>query len=120
MDNIKQASPNAETNVPFSRPPPPLNFYTRSDAELDSNLGFRQPLNYATAYLDLDFVYGRSKAEAEALRTLEGGLMTLATDGLPVQNNDNTWLVSSIALQKRKHAQKVVADAHNNSMPLIY
>lgn len=55
----------------------------------------RNPLNMATAYLDLDFLYGRSEEDAEALRTMEGGFMSMSDDGLPLQNNDGTWLVSS-------------------------
>lgn len=61
----------------------------------------RSPTNYATSYLDLDFVYGRSEEEAEALRTLEGGLMSITDAGLPLQNADGTWqvrLVTSISL----------------------
>ena len=54
----------------------------------------RNPLNLATSYIDLDFMYGRSVEEAEALRTMENGYMNLAEDGMPVRNDDGTWLVS--------------------------
>lgn len=57
--------------------------------------GVRNPLNLATSYLDLDFMYGRSEAEAEALRTMEGGYMNLTDDDMPVQYDNGTWLVSS-------------------------
>lgn len=56
--------------------------------------GVQNPLNMATAFLDLDFMYGRSEAEAEALRTMEDGFMTVSDDGMPLQNDDGTWLVS--------------------------
>ena len=64
----------------------------RSDAEVV--LGTRQPLNRATSYLDLDFVYGRSEAEAMSLRELQGGLMKLNEDGLPERSENGSWLVS--------------------------
>ena len=54
----------------------------------------RNPLNLATSYIDLDFMYGRSVEEAEALRTMENGYMNLTEDGMPVRNDDGTWLVS--------------------------
>lgn len=53
----------------------------------------RSPINYASAYIDLDFVYGRSTEEAEALRTMENGLMNVTETGVPFQNADGTWLV---------------------------
>ena len=61
---------------------------------MDSD-GVRSPINYATAYLDLDFIYGRSEDEAESLRTLEGGLMNITDEGWPIQNPDGTWLVNA-------------------------
>ena len=54
----------------------------------------RNPLNLATSYIDLDFMYGRSVEAAEALRTMENGYMNLTEDGMPVKNDDGTWLVS--------------------------
>ena len=58
-------------------------------------LGTRQPLNRAMSYLDLDFVYGRSEAEAMSLRELQGGFMKLDEDGLPERGTENgSWLVS--------------------------
>ena len=65
--------------------------FDRSDAAVADSV--RSPVNYATAYIDLDFVYGRSEAEAEALRTLEGGFMNVTDSGVPQQNADGTWLV---------------------------
>lgn len=68
----------------------PIPFF-RSDASvLDS---VRNPTNYATSYIDLDFVYGRSEDASKELRTLEGGFMILTESGLPFQNDDGTWLV---------------------------
>ncbi|CAM9989804.1 unnamed protein product, partial [Ascophyllum nodosum] len=55
--------------------------------------GVRNPLNLATSYIDLDFMYGRSVEAAEALRTMENGYMNLTEDGMPVQNDDGTWLI---------------------------
>lgn len=55
--------------------------------------GVRNPINYATSYLDLDFVYGRTEANAEDLRTLEGGFMKLTPDGLPYRSDNGSWLV---------------------------
>ncbi|CAN0486709.1 unnamed protein product, partial [Laminaria digitata] len=54
--------------------------FDRSDAAVSDFV--RSPVNYATAYIDLDYVYGRSEAEAEALRTLEGGLMNVTDSGV--------------------------------------
>lgn len=73
--------------------------FFRSDAELAAGSDYgsgsvRNPVNYATAYIDLDFVYGRSEAEAEALRTMEGGLMNITASGVPFREADGTWLVS--------------------------
>ena len=66
--------------------------FDRSNSSVSDSV--RSPVNYATAYIDLDFVYGRTEAEAEALRTLEGGLMSVTDTGVPHQNEDGTWLVS--------------------------
>lgn len=54
----------------------------------------RSPTNFATSYIDLDFMYGRSEAEAQALRTMEGGLMAVTASGLPNRNANGTWVVS--------------------------
>lgn len=64
----------------------------RSDATVGED-GVRNPVNYATAFIDLDFVYGRSADEAEALRTMENGLMNVSESGVPFQNADGSWLV---------------------------
>lgn len=64
-------------------------------ASISEETGVQNPVNLATAYLDLDFVYGRSATAAEALRTSEGGLMSLSDSGIPLQNDDGTWLVSA-------------------------
>ena len=68
--------------------------FDRSDSGVAGSV--RSPINYATAYIDLDFVYGRSEEEAEALRTLEGGTMNITASGVPFQNEDGTWLVSGV------------------------
>lgn len=69
--------------------------FFRSEAAVDEDGDdVRSPINYATAYVDLDFIYGRSEAEAAALRTLEGGLMNVTETGVPFQNADGTWLVN--------------------------
>lgn len=65
----------------------------RSDAEVGSSSGVRNPINYATSYIDLDFVYGRSEEAAVALRTMEDGLMDISDDGTPFHNEDGTWKV---------------------------
>lgn len=70
--------------------------FFRSDAAVDEDDAVRSPINYATAYIDLDFIYGRSVEEAAALRSLEGGLMNVTDTGVPFQNADGTWLVSKI------------------------
>lgn len=64
----------------------------RSEAALDSE-GVRQPLNHATAYLDLDFVYGRTEYDANQLREMKGGLMRL-NGNLPERFENGSWLVS--------------------------
>lgn len=71
----------------------PISFY-RSDAEVTATS--RNPINYATSYIDLDFVYGRSKAESDSLRSSNNdGKLVLDDNGrLPVQNDDGTWLVN--------------------------
>lgn len=66
-----------------------------SSAATDDEL-VRNPVNYATAYLDLDFIYGRSEEEAQALRTLEGGFMNITGSGLPYQEPDGGWKVTVV------------------------
>lgn len=66
--------------------------YFRSNAEVSDSI--RNPVNYATSYIDADFVYGRSEDEANALRTMEGGFMIMSeATGLPVLDANGTWLV---------------------------
>ncbi|CAM9513650.1 unnamed protein product, partial [Ectocarpus sp. 13 AM-2016] len=78
----------------------PIPFY-RSDAALSDDDGAlseetRSPVNYATAFVDLDFVYGRSEDEAAALRSSADGdgFMALTESGLPYVNDDGTWLIA--------------------------
>lgn len=77
---------------PLGEASDPIPFY-RSEAEVAGES--RNPINYATSYLDLDFVYGRSKDESDKLRSFDGdGKLVIDVNGLPVQNEDGTWLVS--------------------------
>lgn len=56
-------------------------------------------MNYATAFLDLDFVYGRSEEDAATLRSSDGnGFMAVTEKGLPYLNDDGTWLVCLVRL----------------------
>lgn len=68
----------------------PIEFY-RSEASVTGS--FRNPTNYATSFIDLDFVYGRSVEESNALRAFEGGFMKLTETGMPFRNPDGTWMV---------------------------
>lgn len=76
----------------------PIPFF-RSQAALSDDEGAyraetRSPVNHATAFVDLDFVYGRSEDEAAALRTEDDtGFMNITERGLPFLNADGTWLV---------------------------
>lgn len=80
---------------------PSISFYRSEAAEASSvatgNESVRSPINYATAYIDLDFIYGRSEVEAQDLRTLEGGFLNITDSGLPHQNADGTWKVQIIS-----------------------
>lgn len=80
----------------------PIPFF-RSDAALSDDDGAlpaatRSPTNYATSFIDLDFVYGRSEEDAEELRVLDGsGRMSLTSDGLPLRTADGeSWLVRRV------------------------
>lgn len=72
-------------------------FYRSNAAVSDS---VRNPVNYATSYIDLDFMYGRSEEQAKGFRSLEGGLMNVTDTGVPFQNTDGTWMVSLSPLPK--------------------
>lgn len=81
----------------------PISF-NRSQGEIDAEGdGARSPTNYATAYIDLDWLYGRDEESAAALRTLDEGNLNLTADGLPHLLPDGTWLVSGA--QSRAEAQ---------------
>lgn len=68
----------------------------RSSATKSDTTGVRNPINYATSYLDLDFVYGRTEHESKALRSEDGGgLMNITDTGVPFMSDNGTWLVSS-------------------------
>ena len=69
--------------------------FNRSHGEIDTEGdGARSPINYATAYLDLDWLYGRDNASAAAIRAFESGYLNLTEDQLPHQLADGVWLVS--------------------------
>lgn len=70
-----------------------VSFYRSEAAVTDS---VRNPINYATAFMDLDFLYGRSEEEANALRTFERGLMNITDSGVPFRNKNGTWLVGFV------------------------
>ena len=67
--------------------------FDRSDAAVGPDV-VRSPFNYATSYIDLDFMYGRSDEEAKEFRAMDGGLMNVTDTGVPFQNADGTWMVS--------------------------
>lgn len=69
--------------------------FHRSNAAISNSV--RNPVNYATAYIDLDYMYGRSQDEAKEFRTFEGGFMNVTGTGVPFQNSDGTWVVSLAA-----------------------
>eukprot|EP00904_Undaria_pinnatifida_P011027 jgi/Undpi1/7054/HiC_scaffold_21.g09528.m1 len=66
--------------------------FDRSDAAVGSD-SVRSPVNYATSYIDLDFMYGRTEKEAKGFRTMDGGLMNVTDTGVPFQNADGTWMI---------------------------
>lgn len=78
--------------------------FSRSEAGISDDDGAlaeetRSPVNQATAYIDLDFVYGRSEDDATALRTDDDtGFMNITDRGLPYLNADGTWMVSYVVL----------------------
>lgn len=65
------------------------------------------PLNEATAYYDLDFLYGRTADIAASLRELEGGRMKLTAEGLPLTVTDPTTGVTSWLLGDQRTAQNI-------------
>lgn len=71
----------------------PISF-SRSEGASDAAGGARSPVNYATAFVDLDWMYGRDEGAAAALRTLTGGYLNLTDEELPHLLDDGTWLVS--------------------------
>lgn len=75
--------PQASEDIPFYR----------SDWSFSSGSSARTPINYASAYLDLDFLYGRTEEEALSLRSMEDGLMNISGQGIPHRNPDGTWKV---------------------------
>ena len=73
----------------------PISF-NRSRGEIDTEGdGARSPINYATAYLDLDWLYGRDEDSAAEIRAFENGYLNLTEDQLPHQLVDGVWLVSA-------------------------
>lgn len=78
---------------PLGEASDPIPFF-RSEATVTDSV--RSPTNHATSYIDLDFVYGRSEEGAKALRSLDGGMMKMTEEGMPLRNDDGTWLVSCV------------------------
>ena len=75
--------------------------FDRSEGEVDTDgNGTRSPTNFATAYVDLDWLYGRDEDSAQALRTLESGYLKLSDAELPLLLPDGTWLVSEMRTQE--------------------
>lgn len=73
--------------------------FDRSDAQVDGDGdGARSPTNYATAFVDLDWMYGRDEDAAAALRTLNGGHLNLTDNEIPHLLADGTWLVSAVVV----------------------
>ena len=69
--------------------------FNRSRGAIDTEGdGARSPINYATAYLDLDWLYGRDEDSAAEIRAFESGYLNLTEDQLPHQLADGVWLVS--------------------------
>ncbi|CBJ27734.1 peroxidase [Ectocarpus siliculosus] len=76
---------------PLGEASDPIPFF-RSQATVTDSV--RNPINYASSFIDLDFVYGRSKDAADALRTFDGGMLSMADDNMPIKNSDGTWLIA--------------------------
>ena len=76
--------------------------FNRSNAAV-SNSSTRDPINYATSFIDLDYMYGRSEETAKRFRTLEGGFMNVTERGIPFRNADGTWMVSRVAHHEMKN-----------------
>ncbi|CAB1109758.1 unnamed protein product [Ectocarpus sp. CCAP 1310/34] len=69
--------------------------FSRSEAGEDAGgEEARSPINYATAFVDLDWLYGRDEATSASLRTEDGGYMNMTDDELPHLLDDGTWLVA--------------------------
>ncbi|CBN76582.1 peroxinectin precursor [Ectocarpus siliculosus] len=69
--------------------------FSRSEAGEDAGgEEARSPINYATAFVDLDWMYGRDEATSASLRTEDGGYMNMTNDELPHLLDDGTWLVA--------------------------
>ena len=84
----------ADVWCPLDSVSEPISF-NRSNGEIEADGGgVRNPINYATAYIDLDWLYGRDDDSAAAIRTLDAGKLNLTADDLPYLLPDGTWLVS--------------------------
>lgn len=96
-------------------------YFNRSQGEIDAEGdGARSPTNYATAYIDLDWLYGRDEESAATLRTLDAGNLNLTADGLPHLLPDGTWLVSeaqSRAEDQGTRGYSVRDDSDRKEMP---
>ncbi|CAM9852240.1 unnamed protein product, partial [Ectocarpus sp. 8 AP-2014] len=76
---------------PLGEASDPIPFF-RSEATVTDSV--RNPINYASSFIDLDFVYGRSEDAADALRTFEDGMLSMADASMPIKNDDGTWLIA--------------------------
>lgn len=98
LDIACDDAPLVDVWCPLGSSSEPISF-NRSQSETDAeDNGTRSPINYATAYLDLDWLYGRDNESARAIRTLELGYLNVTTAKLPHLLPDGTWLVSGTRL----------------------
>lgn len=93
--------------------------FSRSEAGEDAGgEEARSPINYATAFVDLDWLYGRDEATSASLRTEDGGYMNMTDDELPHLLDDGTWLVSepdSLCQLQERWSSSTIASLGNGS-----
>lgn len=100
----------ADVWCPFGSDSDPISF-NRSQGEIDTDGdGARSPINYATAFVDLDWLYGRSTDAADEIRMFEGGYLNLTDDELPHLLPDGSWLVSCTTAKNTVGAQVDMAE----------
>lgn len=115
-------APLADVWCPFGAASDPIPF-ARSNATLSpdevSGGDVSNPVNYATAFLDLDWLYGRDEETAATFRTMEGGFMNLTDDGLPHLLPGGTWQVSRISCRRRVCSLKRIG-ARSSTMVVVF